>query len=188
MLITIMMNSGELYTNLVPRTLPDINIFLLNIRAGHISTYKQINSEDCGSDSCQHPLGDGSLPLNSVCGQGSVPRYGVVAQSPSDVVAAVNFAKSHNLKIVIKNTGHDYKGRSSAKDSFVIWTHNMLGNEIYDSFVPQGCSVSGVQALMFEAGVQFDQAYKFAFSKNVTLVGGSSGQVGDFMFSKVWLF
>ena len=148
--------------------------FIKMSRSNHISAYEQINFEDCGSDSCTNTLG---ANLSGICGQGSVPRYGVVAQSPFDVALAVNFAKLHDLKVVIKNTGHDYKGRSAAKDSFMIWTHDMLDNLYRESFVPQWCSASPVKALTFGAGVQFDQAYKFADANNVTLVGGDSGQV-----------
>ena len=100
-----------------------------------------------------------------------------MAQSSSDVVLAVNFAKFHNLKVAIKNTGHDYKGRSAAKDSFMIWTHGMVDNLYSESFVPRGCSVPPAKALTFGAGVQFDQAYKFADTNNVTLAGGFAGQV-----------
>ena len=100
-----------------------------------------------------------------------------MAQSSSDVVSAVNFAKFHDLKVAIKNTGHDYKGRSAAKDSFMIWTHGMVDNMYRESFVPRGCSASPAKALTFGAGVQFDQAYKFADANHVTLVGGDSSQV-----------
>ena len=76
--------------------------------------------------------------LGIPCGQGSVPPVGVDARSASDVQAAVNFAKRHNLKAVIKNTGHDYLGRSTAHGGFLIWTHFMK-EILYDStFIPDG--------------------------------------------------
>jgi hypothetical protein len=43
--------------------------------------------------------------LGSPCEQGSVPVVGVDAQSVSDIQAAVKFAASHNLRLVVKNTG-----------------------------------------------------------------------------------
>jgi hypothetical protein len=39
------------------------------------------------------------------CEQGNVPVIGVDARSISDVQAAVKFAATHNLRLVIKNTG-----------------------------------------------------------------------------------
>ena len=80
--------------------------------------------------------------LGIPCGQGSVPPIGVDARSASDVQAAVNFAKQHNLKVVIKNTGHDYLGRSTARGGFLIWTHFMK-EILYNSiFIPEGAPVT----------------------------------------------
>ncbi|KAF7971845.1 hypothetical protein HWV62_19775, partial [Athelia sp. TMB] len=146
-------------------------------RGDHIAAYEQINFEECGtSDWCQPAtLGIG---LVGTCGQGAVPRYGVAAQSAADIVAAVQFAKSKNLKVAVKNTGHDYIGRSSAKDSFVIWTHALVDTAYSASFVPAGSPGAGVKAITLGAGVQFDQVYKFADANGVVMVGGDSGQVG----------
>jgi hypothetical protein len=44
--------------------------------------------------------------LGVPCGQGSVPIIGVDARTVEDVQAAVNFSVVHNLRLVIKNTGH----------------------------------------------------------------------------------
>ena len=43
--------------------------------------------------------------LGAPCQQGSVPVIGVDARTPEDVQAAVKFARKHNLRLVIKNTG-----------------------------------------------------------------------------------
>ena len=39
------------------------------------------------------------------CQQGNVPVIGVDARTPEDIQEAVRFAGSHNLRLVIKNTG-----------------------------------------------------------------------------------
>jgi FAD binding domain-containing protein len=80
--------------------------------------------------------------LGIPCGQGSVPPVGVDARSASDVQAAVNFAKQHNLKVVVKNTGHDYLGRSTARGGFLIWTHFMKEIVYNSSFIPDGAPVT----------------------------------------------
>ncbi len=49
----------------------------------------------------------------------------MAAERAEDVVAAVNFAREHQLPLVIKGTGHDYLGRSNAPDSLLVWTHKM---------------------------------------------------------------
>jgi hypothetical protein len=75
--------------------------------------------------------------LGIPCEQGNIPPVGVDARTAGDVKAAVMFADRWNLKVVIKNTGHDYVGRSAARGAFMIWTHNMK-NITYDpTFVPQ---------------------------------------------------
>ena len=76
--------------------------------------------------------------LGIPCEQGSVPPVGVDARSASDVRAAVNFAKQHNLKVVIKNMGHDYLGRSTARGGFLIWTHFMKEILYHPTFSPDG--------------------------------------------------
>lgn len=46
-------------------------------------------------------------PRNVTCNQGFVPVYSVAAHDGNDVSKAVEFAGKHNLRLVIKNTGHD---------------------------------------------------------------------------------
>lgn len=60
-------------------------------------------------------------PLTGVCAQGGVPSYFVNASSVEDVQHGLEWASEQNVRLVIKNTGHDYRGRSTAPDSFAIW-------------------------------------------------------------------
>ena len=48
--------------------------------------------------------------------------YAVAAETTADVVAAVNFAREHNLRLVVKGGGHSYQGTSNAPDSLLVWT------------------------------------------------------------------
>ena len=41
------------------------------------------------------------------CSIGDQPLYTVNATEVADVVAGVNFAREHNVRLVIRNTGHD---------------------------------------------------------------------------------
>src|SRR5207237_8074468 len=68
--------------------------------------------------------------------------YAVVAEDSADIVAAVNFARRYRLRLVIKGTGHDYLGRSSAPDSLLVWTHRMRKVEVRDTFTPLGCGTA----------------------------------------------
>jgi FAD/FMN-containing dehydrogenase len=66
--------------------------------------------------------------------------YAVASAGTADVVAAVNFAREHNLRVVVKGGGHSYQGTSSAPDSLLIWTRAMKDIVLHDAFVPQGCA------------------------------------------------
>lgn len=77
----------------------------------HFSSYQYGSSEACGSISNCTALEPSS---NSTCGQGRVANYAVHAETAEDIQEYVKFATKHNLRIVIKNTGHDLLGRSSA--------------------------------------------------------------------------
>ena len=45
--------------------------------------------------------------------------YAVAAKTTQDVVAAVNFARANNLRLVVKGGGHSYQGSSNAPDSLL---------------------------------------------------------------------
>ncbi|MGH8153817.1 MAG: FAD-dependent oxidoreductase [Rhodanobacteraceae bacterium] len=66
--------------------------------------------------------------------------YAVVAESATDVAAAVNFAREHKLRLVVKGAGHSYQGTSDVPDSLLVWTHPMQDIAMHDAFVPQGCA------------------------------------------------
>lgn len=87
--------------------------------------------------------------------------YAVAAQSTADVVAAVEFARKHRLRLVVKGGGHSYQGTSNAADSLLIWTRHMNGVHLHDAFVAQGCE--GVQApqpaVSVQAGAMWIDAY-----------------------------
>ena len=51
--------------------------------------------------------------------------YAVAVATKEDVVAAVNFAREKNLRLVVKGGGHSYKGTSCSTDSLLIWTRAM---------------------------------------------------------------
>lgn len=87
--------------------------------------------------------------------------YAVAARSTADVVAAVNFAREHDLRLVIKGGGHSYQGTSAAPDSLLIWTRHMNDVALHDAFVAQGCngSLSPQTAVTLGAGAMWMDAY-----------------------------
>lgn len=104
--------------------------------------------------------------------------YAVAAESAADVAAAVRFAGAHNLRLVVKGTGHSYFGTSSAPDSLLIWTHRMNSIAVHDAFRPQGVSAPGVPAMSLGAGCIWLHAYQAAERAGRYVQGGGCTTVG----------
>ncbi|KAM3579745.1 hypothetical protein VKS41_007829 [Umbelopsis sp. WA50703] len=104
--------------------------------------------------------------------------YIVNASSTDHVQKAVRFTADHNLRLSIKNTGHDYLGRSTAAGSLSIWTHGLNHIELIDDFVPVNSAPNGTTAVTVQAGVQMDQLYEAVATKNWVVVGGACKTVG----------
>lgn len=108
-----------------------------------------------------------------------VSPYVVAAESPSDVVAAVNFAREHGIRLVVKGTGHDYLGRSNAPDSLLVWTHKMRKLTSHEEFVPAGGSGPGVPAISTEGGSVWLEVYDEVTNRQGRFVqGGGCTSVG----------
>ncbi|KAF9136547.1 hypothetical protein BG015_003095 [Linnemannia schmuckeri] len=117
------------------------------------------------------------------CHQGAVPLYTVKALNIADVQATVRFASTHNIRLTVKNTGHDLLGRSMAPNSISLWMHFMNKIDVVDGFVPEGASslsqeTTGENAIILEPGVLWRDAYVAADAKNRIVVGGAESTVG----------
>jgi FAD/FMN-containing dehydrogenase len=101
--------------------------------------------------------------------------YAVAARHAQDIAAAVNFARDHDLRLVVKGGGHSYQGTSNAPDSILIWTRHMTDITMHGAFVPQGCEriMQPQPAVTLGAGVIGMQAYRA-----VTTEGGKYVQGG----------
>lgn len=107
--------------------------------------------------------------------------YAVATESTADVVAAVNFAREHHLRLVVKGGGHSYQGTSDAPDSLLVWTRHMNGISSHDAFTAQGCA--GVQApqpaVSIGAGAMWIDAYDAVTTRGGRYVqGGGCTTVG----------
>jgi FAD/FMN-containing dehydrogenase len=87
--------------------------------------------------------------------------YAVAASTTSHVVAAVNFARTHNLRLVVKGGGHSYQGTSNAPDSLLVWTRRMNDIALHDAFVASGCEgTAPARAVTVGAGALWSQVYE----------------------------
>ncbi len=112
------------------------------------------------------------------CGQGRISLFSVVAQNASHIQAAVRFARKHDLRLVIKNSGHCFLGRLSAPESLQIATHVLDSIQFINDFTPEGSSKSEGMAVTIGAGVLLKPLYEAVAKHNVTVVSGFSHTVG----------
>lgn len=108
------------------------------------------------------------------CTLGNYVRYAVDVQSPSDVVHAIKFSQTHNIRFVIRNTGHDYLGRSTGAGALSVWTHHLkeITFKDWDDPFYQG------KAVKLGAGVQGYDIMAAARDEGVVVVGGECPTVG----------
>ncbi|KAH9844887.1 FAD-binding domain-containing protein [Teratosphaeria destructans] len=113
---------------------------------------------------------DGSGP----CTLGNLAQYAIRVEHAADVVAGVSFAQRHNVRLTIKNTGHDAQGRSAGAGSLGLWMHNLKDITFPDYSSPryQG------RAARMAAGIQVQEAYEAASDHGLTILGGFGPSVG----------
>ncbi|MGI8839794.1 MAG: FAD-binding protein [Caulobacteraceae bacterium] len=108
--------------------------------------------------------------------------YAVAAEVAWDVAAAVQFARDHNLRLVVKGGGHSYQGTSNAPDSLMIWTRAMNDIALHDAFVGQGRAIyyrKPVPAVTVGAGAMWMDVYNAVTTKAGRYVqGGGCTTVG----------
>jgi FAD/FMN-containing dehydrogenase len=104
--------------------------------------------------------------------------YAVAARNAADVAAAVNFARTHRLRLAVKGGGHAYQGTSNAPDSLLVWTRKLDRIELHDAFVGQGCSDRPQPAVSLGAGVVWLQAYDAVSKAGRYVQGGGCTTVG----------
>ncbi|GIK00952.1 hypothetical protein Aspvir_004982 [Aspergillus viridinutans] len=110
------------------------------------------------------------------CEIGGYPTYVVNATNVAQIQLAVNFARNLNLRLVVKNTGHDFNGKAAGKGALSIWTHWLKDKAFY----PQYKAANGYvgPAIKFGSGVQVWEAYEYAKANGVTVIGGEAVTVG----------
>ncbi|PLB47470.1 FAD binding domain-containing protein [Aspergillus steynii IBT 23096] len=105
------------------------------------------------------------------CTLGGYPAYAVNVSSVADVQLAINFARHTGVRLVVKNTGHDFSGKSGGAGALSIWTHNLKGIEHIPEYSAPGTNWTGA-AFRVGAGVQAYELYKAADDYKLMAVGG----------------
>ncbi|KAL0780656.1 hypothetical protein CaCOL14_001991 [Colletotrichum acutatum] len=116
-------------------------------------------------------------PFSSVdtpCTLGHSVSYAINVTNAEDAVQGLSFARRHSLRLAIKNTGHDYMGKSTAKGGLALWTSSLRSIEVLH-FASE--TYTG-PAIRMGAGVRGLEAYTAAANKGLRVVGGFCPTVG----------
>ncbi|KAL5052320.1 hypothetical protein BDW71DRAFT_202437 [Aspergillus fruticulosus] len=101
--------------------------------------------------------------------------YSIKVTGASDVVAGLKFAREHNVRLVIKNTGHDFAGKSTGKGSLSLWMHNLNTTEIIPTYTS---SYYTGAAAKLGAGVVAGNVYTTVSNAGYRILGGTCPSVG----------
>ncbi|KAL3450831.1 hypothetical protein BJX65DRAFT_322349 [Aspergillus insuetus] len=121
-------------------------------------------------------------PRSVPCSQGRISLYSAVVRTAQHVQASVKFAAKYNIKLAIRNSGHDFLGRSAAPSSLQIFTHHMKDMAVNNDFTAAGFTGRSTgpktTSVTVGAGVQLHDLYAYLGNHGLMVVGGSSNTVG----------
>ncbi|KAK8018590.1 hypothetical protein PG991_007780 [Apiospora marii] len=114
-------------------------------------------------------------PASEPCELGDLASYSIDVRTVDHVVAGIKFCQDHNIRLTIKNSGHEAAGKSTGKGALSLWTHNL--DQI--DMIPQYTSdyYSG-PAIRVGAGVMGLKAHEAASAAGYIVVGGNCPSVG----------
>ncbi|KAK1982990.1 alcohol oxidase [Colletotrichum cereale] len=124
----------------------------------------------------------GQAPSPTGCSLGPLPAYAVNATDRGHVLAALVFARRHDVRLVVASTGHDLLGRSDGYGALEIWLRHYRNSiEFRETFASaSGCSGSGWRggAIRIDGAWQWRDVYEVAEANNVIVVGGGAVSPG----------
>lgn len=135
----------------------------------HFDTSSSIMAPYFANGSC-NPF----LPRDAPCKLGNYISYAVNASNANDFQTTIDFIHKNNIRLTIRNTGHDYNGKATGAGAVGVWTHHMKSMEIFDY---KSSGYTG-KAMKMGAGVQAVEAYQYAYDRGLVVVGGNCPTVG----------
>lgn len=135
----------------------------------HFDTSSSIMAPYFTNNSC-NPF----LPEDAPCTLGNYISYAVNASDATDFRMTIEFVRKRNIRLTIRNTGHDYNGKATGAGAVGIWTHNMKALKVFDY---KSSAYTG-KAMKMGAGVQAVEAYQYAYDRGLIVVGGNCPTIG----------
>ncbi|KAF5484496.1 FAD-linked oxidoreductase ZEB1 [Colletotrichum siamense] len=135
----------------------------------HMESSSSIMAPFFANQSC-----DPFQPESRPCLLGNYVVYAVNATTAEHIQAAISFSQEHNIRFVVRNTGHDYLGRSTGAGALSVWTHHMNSVDIVDWAT---AAYTG-KAAKIGAGTQGFEVMEVAHNAGLAVVGGECPTVG----------
>ncbi|KAI0124716.1 hypothetical protein BJ170DRAFT_473279 [Xylariales sp. AK1849] len=142
------------------------------------STY-DFHSDNPISNMWNQYSNDSCIPsVSAPCSSSGYPAFAVNATTAEHVKLSFEYAQKYNIRVVVKSSGHDYQGRSTAPGALTIWIHDMQGSQTHTSFQPKGCTFAiEKNAVTVAGGTQMITLYEGLDEINQTIVGGGGKTV-----------
>ena len=154
----------------------------------HLASSSSTMSYIWANASCD-PFDSASAP----CRLDDYVDYTVNVTQQSDVKAALAFVQKHNIRFVVRNTGHDNLGRSTGHGALSIWLHYVTGNSFQPSYKSAGYSGTAVTVLAGESSgdllaglVKYHQLAVGGACPTVAVAGGHTTGGGHSPVSSIY--
>ncbi|CAN9390948.1 unnamed protein product [Alternaria alternata] len=118
-----------------------------------------------------------AAPPQSECKLLNFPAYVVNVTTTKDVQMAINFARNNNIRLTIKNTGHDFLGRNTGGGALQVWVHRMKAFEYLPTY--KVGQYSG-QAARVGAALEQHEVFSYMGEAGITLLAPGSSTVGAY--------
>ncbi|KAF1834730.1 hypothetical protein BDW02DRAFT_325726 [Decorospora gaudefroyi] len=147
-------------------------------RTAQYGAMEFLDWETCGNSHCALNSFNPGEPISGTCSLGRLSTYHVEARSGLEISKTLDFVRKHGVRVSIKNTGHDYFGRSNAANSLAIWTRNLKDTKYHKTFQPKGCHTHYENIGEIGAGVLAQEAWEFFEPLGMLVTVGAVGSVG----------
>ncbi|KAK1224001.1 hypothetical protein PQX77_013120 [Marasmius sp. AFHP31] len=118
---------------------------------------------------------DPFAPRETPCTARNVVEYSVNVSQAEHIIKAVQFVEEHNIRFVVKNTGHDYMGKSTGTGALSVWMHKLQSIVLVPDYVSAGYTGPAIKA---PAGVKGTDLAIFANERGYAIVSGECPTVG----------
>jgi hypothetical protein len=115
-------------------------------------------------------------PERGACNIGNVASWVVSATTEQHVRQTLAFASQHNVRLIVKSTGHDTAGRSTAFGALVLWMpffSGPNGRAIVRATAGNQCGESIGPSVEVGAGTLWKDVYTSVHAANYVVVGGA---------------